>query len=157
MSAKRKTAEPAAQPPTLDAIAKALGITVRRVSVLLTEGMPRDIAGALAWREAQQDDSSKALRKARLELIREQTRKARLAADQAESLLLDAGEAREEYVRRFSAARGELLKMAADLPPQLEGLPAAKMQPIIRECVVDVLRRLAEGADGIYIPKEIEP
>ena len=154
MPAKRK--KPGQEPHnTLAELAKALGVSSRRVSQLLQDGMPHHIEGALAWRDAIGDDSNKALRKARLELIREQTRRARIAADQAEMILLDAGEAREEYVRRYSAVRGEMLKMSNDLPPRLEGLSASEMQPIIREYVVDVLERLSEGADGIYVPKKI--
>lgn len=76
------------KPPTLDAIAEALGVTTRRVSQLKTAGMPvHSIDAAKAWRasQAKVSDSAELLRRQRLELLREQTRAAKLTADERET------------------------------------------------------------------------
>jgi hypothetical protein len=66
--------------------------------------------------------------------------------------LVPVGEVRESITRVVSAARGEILKLASDLPPRLEGLSAAKMQRIIHAEVIDVLRRLSDETNDLYAP-----
>ena len=64
--------------------------------------------------------------------------------------LIDIGEVRQAGTRAASAARGELLKLSSDLPPRLAGLSEAKMQPVIRAEVVEILGRLADATSSIY-------
>jgi hypothetical protein len=73
-----------------------------------------------------------------------------VAVQQETRELVPAGEVRQSMTRAVAAARGELLKLSADLPPRLDGLSAAKMQPVIREAVIEVLTRLADETSQLY-------
>lgn len=64
--------------------------------------------------------------------------------------LVPVGEVRQSMTRIVSAARGELLKLASDLPPSMEGVSAAKIQKILREAIVDTLTRLADETNALY-------
>jgi hypothetical protein len=73
-----------------------------------------------------------------------------VAVQQETRELVPAGEVRQSMTRAVAAARGELLKLSADLPPRLDGLSAARMQPVIREAVIEVLTRLADETSQLY-------
>lgn len=60
------------------------------------------------------------------------------------------GQARESTTRIVSAARGELLKLVADLPPRLAGLSEAPAQKILREEMINVLTRLSDETSKLY-------
>lgn len=64
--------------------------------------------------------------------------------------LIDVGEVRQSITKIVSAARGELLKLSSDLPPRLAGLGEAKMQPLIRSEIVEILTRLADESGSLY-------
>lgn len=64
--------------------------------------------------------------------------------------LVPSGEVRADVTRVVSAARAELLKLSADLPPKLEGLPAGKMQRIIRDDLTEILERLSDESGKLY-------
>ncbi len=64
--------------------------------------------------------------------------------------LVPIGDVQQSITRVVSGARAEILKLAADLPPRLEGLSASKMQRIIREMIVATLTRLSDEANELY-------
>jgi hypothetical protein len=64
--------------------------------------------------------------------------------------LISVGEVRESITRVVSAARGEVLKLASDLPPRLEGLGAAQMQKIIHAEIIAILTRLSDESTDLY-------
>lgn len=64
--------------------------------------------------------------------------------------LIPRGEVRESITRVVSAARGEILKLASDIPPRVEGLPAAKTARIIHEEIVAILSRLSDETNALY-------
>ena len=64
--------------------------------------------------------------------------------------LIPVGQVREAATRVCSAARSELLKLAADSAPKLEGLPAAKIQAILRADISDILTRLSDETSSLY-------
>jgi hypothetical protein len=64
--------------------------------------------------------------------------------------LIPVGQVREAATRVCSAARSELLKLAADSAPKLEGLPAAKIQAILRSDISDILTRLSDETSSLY-------
>lgn len=64
--------------------------------------------------------------------------------------LIPVGQVRESATRVCSAARSELLKLAADSAPKLEGLPAAKIQAILRADISDILARLSDETSNLY-------
>ena len=64
--------------------------------------------------------------------------------------LVPVGEVRQSMTRVTSAARAEILKLAADMPPRLEGLDAAGMQKILRDAIHEILDRLADETSKLY-------
>lgn len=64
--------------------------------------------------------------------------------------LIPVGEVRQSITRVVSAARGEFLKMTADIPPRAEGLDAPAIQKILRDAVIDVLTRLSDQTSALY-------
>ena len=64
--------------------------------------------------------------------------------------LVPVGEVRASMTRVVSAARAEILKLAADLPPRLEGLDAAGMQKILRDSIHEILSRLSSETSKLY-------
>ena len=64
--------------------------------------------------------------------------------------LVPAGEVRSDITKAVSGARAELLKLAADLPPRLDGLPAGRMQRVIRDAIAEVLERLSDETTKLY-------
>jgi hypothetical protein len=64
--------------------------------------------------------------------------------------LIPVGQVREAATRVCSAARSELLKLAADSAPKLEGLPASKIQAILRADISDILTRLSDETSSLY-------
>ena len=64
--------------------------------------------------------------------------------------LVPVGEVRQSMTKVVSAARGELLKMSADLPPRVEGLSAPQIQRVIRDSVIEILARLADETSALY-------
>jgi hypothetical protein len=64
--------------------------------------------------------------------------------------LVPVGEVRQSMTRVVSAARGEFLKLAADLPPRIEGMEAAAIQKVIQGEVIEVLTRLSDEMNALY-------
>lgn len=64
--------------------------------------------------------------------------------------LVPVGEVRQSMTRVVSAARGEFLKLAADLPPRIEGMEAAAIQKVIQGEVIEVLTRLSDEMNAVY-------
>lgn len=64
--------------------------------------------------------------------------------------LVPVGEVRQSMTRVTSAARAEILKLAADMPPRLEGLDAAAMQKILRDAIHEILTRLSDETSKLY-------
>lgn len=64
--------------------------------------------------------------------------------------LVPAGEVRQSITKVVSAARAEMLKLAAELPPKLDGLDAAAMNQVIRNEVIEVLTRLSDETNSLY-------
>lgn len=145
------------KPPTLPEIAEVLGVTVRRVSMLKNEGMPTaSIAAARAWREAQagrnavKGDSAEELRQKRIALLKQQERRAKLAADEQAGLLIPRHQAEAESYAAGCAVRGALLKLENDLPPRLEGLTASAICQVLRAEFRQVLETLADADSELW-------
>ncbi len=126
-------------------LAEALGITTRRVSDLLRDGMPDDPEAALAWRAERSggDGSADELRRERIKLIQSQRRKLDFEHQVEKGQYLAAASVRESTIRVISAARDRLLKLPAELPPQLEGLPPAAIARTLHSAVMDILTELS--------------
>lgn len=139
--------------PTHAEIAKAIGVSTRRVTQLKGEGMPMDsVEAAMAWRDeiAGSADSAEQLRLERIKLVREQRTAKEIDNAKARRELVPIGEVIADIGTVVSAARGELLKLSADLPPRLDGLSPPRMQVVIREAIIDVLTRLSDDMGELY-------
>lgn len=139
--------------PTHAEIAKAIGVSTRRVTQLKGEGMPMDsVEAAMAWRDeiAGSADSAEQLRLERIKLVREQRTAKEIDNAKARRELVPIGEVIADIGTVVSAARGELLKLSADLPPRLDGLSPPRMQVVIREAIIDVLTRLSDETSSLY-------
>ncbi len=139
---------------TLNALESALGISKRRVSALLAEGMPDDVESALAWRAERSggDGSADELRRERIRLIQSQRRKLDFEHAVEQGQYLAAAAVRESTVRVISAARDRLLKLPAELPPQLEGLPPAAIARALHDAVMSILTELSNESAYVDNP-----
>ena len=125
----------------------ALGLSKRRVSVLLAAGMPSDPQAALAWRsEKENGDTVVALRRERIALVRQQERKARLEADVSEGRLVDRDHVHAETTHDALAVRGSLIALENDLPGKLLGLRThGEIRRVLHTELRKILNKLAEG------------
>jgi len=98
----------------------------------------------LAIRKAQDIDTVKILKEKVLAL------KGIVAVQMETRELVSVGEVRQSITRVISAARGELLKFAADIPPRAEGLEASAIQKLIQAEVIEILTRLSDETNAIY-------
>jgi phage terminase Nu1 subunit (DNA packaging protein) len=124
---------------SVDKVAKALNVTVRRVNQLVHEGMPRedrgkyDLAQCMLWyirylqkalerREVPTDDGVGAsLRVERQRLIRTQADHAELDLAVARAELVPIATYEQNVSRQIMAARQHFLTLPARIAPQLEG------------------------------------
>lgn len=132
---------------TLNKLQDALGLSKRRVSVLLSAGMPDQPEAAIAWRNSREnDDSVLALRKQRIALVRQQERRARLEADVAEGKLVSRDFVHAENTHNALAVRGSLLALENSLPGKLLGLRGHnEIRHMLHVELRAILERLAEG------------
>jgi hypothetical protein len=137
-----------AKPPTLKQLASALQVGVRRVTQLKQDGLPTNsVEAALAWRAAQIDTNSvEKLRAERILLVQEQRAKIALENQVRRNELIPAGQVQAAAHAVADVSRSRLMKLAADLPPRLEGLSATAMQKVIRDAVTEVCRYLSDPA-----------
>lgn len=64
--------------------------------------------------------------------------------------LVPIGEVKDSIFKIVSAARGELLKLTSDLPPQLSGATAPAIQKKLRAEIIAILTRLSDDCDAAY-------
>jgi len=140
--------------PPLKTLAAALGVSVRRVSQLKAAGMPSDsIKSALAWKMTQPgvaDTSAERLRAERILLVAEQRTKIRIENDVRRGELVTVGSVQASAIRMTSTAKGELMKLTSELPPQLVGLDAAAISKRLRSAITAVLTRLSSDSNEAY-------
>ena len=138
---------------TQSQIAQALGISTRRVTQLIKDGLPVDsIAAAEKWRadKAQGDSTVEALRAERIRLVRAQAERHEVENEVRRGELLPIGTVQRDCVTVCSRARDRFLRMSNDLPPRLEGLPADKIAKIIHEAVTATLENLCRDFAKLY-------
>ena len=111
--------------PTNKELAEALGVSIRRVGQLKTEGLPADsIAAAIAWRQNKQagDSSSEALRAERIRLVRAQAERHEVENEVRRGELLPIGEVKRDIIIVTSKARMSPL-LSLDVSPMRENPP----------------------------------
>jgi hypothetical protein len=144
----RKAGKPALKkPPTTAALAAALEITGRRVSQLKLAGMPvHSVAAAQAWRRAQHgsDDSAAELRRRRIALLKQQERRARIEADQAEGKLMSRAEAEQEFRGIAYALNAFCAKLENEIPPVVLGLTIERSRPAVKKLIREMQVELGQ-------------
>ena len=150
MPAPPRTRRPAGQ---VKQLAEALELTRRRVSTLLADGMPADIAGAMAWRGMSSDtsahladDSPAELRRRRIALLKKQEEKLAVEIDVRRGQLIDRGDVFAASLFHHARAKAKLLTLPNSLPGRLAGLSEAKMAKVIREEIIELLTELSEAS-----------
>ena len=143
------------KPPkvTQKQIAQALGISTRRVTQLIKDGMPCDsIQAAIAWRSQKQsgDSTAEALRAERIRLLRAQAERHETENEVRRGQLLELGQVKADCLIVCGKARDRFLKMSNDLPPRLEGLSANKLAKVLHDEVTLTLENLRKDFQKLY-------
>jgi hypothetical protein len=73
-----------------------------------------------------------------------------IAAQKASGELVPVAKVDERDTRIAAAVKGSLLKLANDSPPMLEGLPADKVQKVLRDQVMGILEQLANDQSEFW-------
>lgn len=135
--------------PTLASIARALKLSVRRVSQLRAAGMPVDtIDNAKKWRSARTTtgpDSPEALRRERILLVAAQRQKVETENRRAAGELVESAAAMESATAVCAATRSALMMLTHSLPPQLVGLSETKIARVLRVEFTRILSAMSEG------------
>ena len=130
---------------TLNALVAALGVSKRRVSALLKEGMPDTVEGALAWRKQEDcSDSAEQLRRERILLVREQKTKAAIENQKARKELLPLTEVNARDVAIGAAMNAALRALENELPALCLGLRLERSRPIVKDKVRAIQAMLAD-------------
>lgn len=138
---------------TITRLSEALGVTPRRVSSLLADGMPETIAEAMAFRgmasdnsEPVSDDSPAELRRRRIALLTRQEEKLAVEIAVRKGKLIDRGEVFAASLYYHSKAKAQLLTLPNSLPGRLAGLSEAHMSKVIRDAIIEILTDLSEAS-----------
>lgn len=135
--------------PTIKSIADALNLTPRRVGQLRQAGMPvTSIQAAQDYRNKKPPEgmiSTDELRAARYHLIKSQRERIDLENRLRAGELCLAADAFADGLAVGTAVKRAFLQLVNDIPPVLEGLPAAQIARVLREKFTDVLRNFQTG------------
>ncbi len=141
----RKPASPRRADGTLNALCKALGLSKRRVSELLSQGMPDDPQAALAWRDARQNEDTAAdLRRERIGLVKAQRVAAELANAKAKGLLVAKTEVESYLVQIAAATQSFLRRWEREVPAICAGLTATQSMPLVKAKTRELQNLLAD-------------
>ena len=148
------------QAPSIAELASALAISTRRISQLKAAGLPtHSIEAAKVWRasQAKVSDSAELLRRQRLELLREQTRAAKLTADERENLLIPRGEVVEREVKIAMALQSFFRVLENEAPAALLGLSLEQSKPAFKRLLRAQQAYLADEKSDFWKTHIITP
>jgi len=141
----RKPASTRRADGSLNRLCEALGLSKRRVSELLKQGMPDDPQAALAWRDAlHTDDSATALRRERIGLVKAQREAAEIANKKAQGELVSRTEVETDTVRIASAMKAMLKAFEVQLPQLCLGLTLSQSAPLVRQRLRQIQNAFAD-------------
>lgn len=147
--------------PSISAMSQHLGVSRASVRKALLQGMPRDLEGATAWRDANVDpERSKRAKDApagsaatrtstlvasRTRKIDAETRLAELQLQLLQGTLVSREIVRAEIGRRLANLRSSLLQIPARLGPVVAGEPdPTKAERVIEDALFEVLQGFVE-------------
>ena len=146
-TSRRKTSA-----PTIAEIAQALGVSPRRIHQLKTQGLDvSSIESALNWRDDHdQGDSAEQLRIERIQLVREQARNQRAAADEREGRLVPRAEVKAHFIRTASALGAFVKALEMEIPSICLGLPLERSRPAAKARIRQLQALLADGESEFW-------
>jgi hypothetical protein len=151
--------KPKRRPPgTVKRLCESLHLSRQRVTALLAAGMPDDPQAAAAWRKASEGGSVEELRRKRIALVGEQTKREELENERRRGLLIPRAEHVELSLRSAVAAKMALWELINSMPPMLAGLTEIPIAIVLEREFRQVLDRLYHGDPGLWespIGKEI--
>lgn len=132
--------------PTLGAICKKHGITRNTLAAWQSEGVDIYSDTAMAARASVKHGAAHGedMKTARLRKLRAEASAAELKVAELEKTMISIAEVSQAFTAASAAVRAGIMRLCADLPIQLEGLSAAKMQSIIRDHCTRILRELSD-------------
>jgi len=138
--------------PTIAEIAQALGVSSRRIHQLRKDGLPVDsVEAALNWRnENDKGDSTERLRLERIQLVREQARNQRAAADEKEGRLVPRDEVKAHFIRTASALAAFVRALEQEIPSLCLGLPLERSRPAAKARIRLLQAMLADSQSEFW-------
>jgi hypothetical protein len=140
MTRKPKATKAKRRPTSaIKALTASLGLSARRVQQLIASGMPTDPPAALAWRqERENSDTTAALRRERIKLVRIQREKIETELALSRKQVLTRTSVVEEH-RKIGASIAALIKaLETELPQLLLGLPLEKSRPLAKTRIREI-------------------
>ncbi len=131
---KTKSKTPKRADGTLNDLSAALHLQKRRISTLLTQGMPSTPNEALAWRRERTtgDITSQELRAERIRLVRSTRERVDLELACRRKELVSAAEVDQDMAAIGSTMKAMLQRIENDLPPVLDGMSPAQIKSELR-------------------------
>jgi hypothetical protein len=130
---------------TLTALSKALKLTKRQVSTLLSQGCPDTVAEALEWRKAEHSsDSAEQLRRERILLIRQQRERVEIENKRTRGELIPRDAVKLSDTKIGCAVRGFSKAIENELPALCLGLPLERSRPLVRARLRELQEMLAD-------------
>ena len=138
--------------PTAGQLAKALGVSTRRVAEMYVEGMPRDLAGARRWHQGRkkklQDDRTGPLQDARRRKTEADAQLAELALKTRLGELVTVQDAAAETERILDRLRARILAVPGKFAPRIMGKTTMAEAMLALEAVTaDLMADLVSTAD----------
>jgi hypothetical protein len=141
----RKPASTRRADGSLNRLCEALGLSKRRVSELLKQGMPDDPQAALAWRDAREsDDSAAALRRERIGLVRAQRLAVELANQKAQGELVSKNEVISDHIKIGAAVASFIRRWEREIPQVCLGLTLPQSMPLVKAKTRELQNLLAD-------------
>jgi len=117
--------------------------------------MPIDAEAAIQWREDQatiggKTDSAEELRQARIRVLKQQERKAKIEADREEGKLISRTQVYYDSLKASTIIRNALLRLTNDLPGKLAGLSEAQIQRELHTVIHALLQETSDRFKALY-------
>jgi hypothetical protein len=155
MSARKKPSKPPAAPVNISQLARDHGVSRETIRKLRTNGIDlsddKAVCDGLAASKAQAaapapTDGSESLLEAKRRRAIADADRAEVIARRESGEVIAVADVEELMTRLGAEMRSRLLSWIGTLPPQLEGLDAARIQRLLREKITDLLTSIHENS-----------
>jgi hypothetical protein len=155
MPARRKPSKPPAPAPNVSALARDHRVSRETIRKLRTNGVNladnKAVADALACGRAAKSppppaaDGTETLFEAKRRRAIADANRAEIQAARESGAVIEVSSVEEVMVQIGAEMRSRLLSWIGTLPPQLEGLDAARIQRLLREKIAELLTSIHEN------------